>query len=516
MSQTKGTPLSREEINKQALATGHLMTDLGRRAARGSVIAVGAQVIEIIVTVATIVTLARLLTPVDFGLVAMAATVTAFISLFSTFGLQAATIQREELNQETVSALFYVNLALGIVIMLVAFAAAPVAAWGFNDERVSWLIVAFAIPIPLTAAAVQHRALLQRGMRWVPFQWTKLLAQFLGATVAILLAWKTDLGYWSLVAQAWVTSGLGLVFAWAICPWRPGSTARFGAARSALSFGLNLTGFNLVNYFHRQFDDVLIGWRWGAAELGYYTRAYKLLFLPISLISGPVASAVIPALSRLQGDALRWSNTYLEALGAVVLVSSGITALMIAAAYPLVDVLLGPGWSESAEIFRLLAISMFAATPMNATGWLYISLGQTRRMFKWALLYVPVLVLSFILGLPFGPEGVALSYSIAMCLGAYPCISYAARCSPINAKTIIRTIFWPTLAGILATCAGLAWSTGDTGVPVVDAIVTMVVTGAVYLICVAVIINIDPYHANLRKRLSERIMSINTRRLTKA
>src|SRR5690606_7649785 len=134
-------------------------------------------------------------------------------------------------------------------------------------DRVTWLVIALAVPIPVTAAAAQHNALLQRGMRWLALQLTGIAAQLAGAVATILLAWTTAVGYWALVAQAWVSAVLGLVLAWIVCPWRPSPVRDWQGARSALHFGLNLTGFNFLNYFHRQFDNVLIGWRWGATEL---------------------------------------------------------------------------------------------------------------------------------------------------------------------------------------------------------------------------------------------------------
>src|SRR5207237_344463 len=119
--------------------------------------------------------------------------------------------------------------------------------------------------------------------RWITIQWTGIVAQLAGALVGILLAWRTDLGYWALVGQAWVITTLSLVLVWVTCPWRPSIITQWGKVRPAIDFGLNLTGFNLVNYFHRQFDNVLVGWRWGPGEVGFYTRAYALLTMPLAI-----------------------------------------------------------------------------------------------------------------------------------------------------------------------------------------------------------------------------------------
>ena len=368
--------LRRGNANAAALSVDHLVTDLSRRTARGGVIAVVAQFCRILIQLAVAALLARLLAPSDFGLVAMATTLTAFVGMFTDLGLSAATVQQKEVGQSLVTALFYLNLAMGLFVMAVAMAAAPLAAWFFGDGRITTVVIALALSIPVAAVGAQHSALLQRGMRWGPIQWTPLVAQLAGGIAAVLLAWKCGMGYWALVAQSWVTTILTTVSMWWFCAWRPDLRVNWRGVRGALHFGLNLTGFNVINYFHRQFDNVLIGWRWGATDLGYYNRAYQLLTLPLTLVNGPVGSAVIPALSRLQEDPERWSRAYLKAFGAVNLLSAGITAVMIPTAQPMVRLLFGPGWEPTGHIFALLSISMFAATPMNTVGWVYMSLGQ--------------------------------------------------------------------------------------------------------------------------------------------
>ena len=473
------------EQNRQALATDHLVTDLGGRAASGGLIAIGAQAVRALLHLTTLAILARLLPPEDFGLVAMATTVTAFVGMFTELGLGAATVQRERIDQDTVSALFLVNICMGLVIMVAAVALAPVAAWFFDDHRVGPLVIALALPIPLVAASRQHAALLQRGMRWVALQWTAIGAQLSGAVIAVGLAWWSDLGHWALVSQSWVTAVMTLVLLWGVCPWRPSRIGNWRGARSAVAFGLHLTGFQFLNYFQRQFDDVLIGWRWGAADLGHYTRAYELLRLPLQLVRDPVASAVLPALSRLQDNPQRWRNAFLEAFGATMLFMSGVTAVLIATAEPLVVLVFGPAWEPAAEVLSLLAISLFGMTVLSGDAWIYLSLGKTRRMFLWNLcVATPTIIASFIIGLPYGPAGVALSYSVAVSLLAIPGLAVATRVAPVSLAEVLKTAGPVVAVGAIAAVSGCAapailpWQDP----PALQAfLVSGTVAGAVYL-----------------------------------
>ena len=214
--------------------TDHLNGDLGRRTAQGGIIAIVAQPIRMAIQFIAAAIMARLLAPEDFGLVAMAVAVTSFVAIFSELGLTSATIQRAKIDQDTVSGLFFISLGIGLLLMPVVCALAPVAAWFFKDARVSGLIIVLSVSFPLAALGSQHTALLLRSMRWMTLQWTGLAGHAAGALAGILVAWKTDLGYWSLVVTALVANIVSLSLLWTACPWRPSLVADWrGAALSA-------------------------------------------------------------------------------------------------------------------------------------------------------------------------------------------------------------------------------------------------------------------------------------------
>jgi len=452
MSQELAANASQADKNSRALATDHLMADLGRRTASGGAIAIGAQVVKMALQLATLAVMARLLAPEDFGLVAMAATVTIFVGLFTDLGLSAATVQRRDIDQGTVSALFYINLAMGALVMLAAMAAAPLAAWFFDDERVSWIVMALALQIPFAAASAQHNALLQRGMRWVAIQWTGIAAQFAGAAVGIALAWRTDIGFWALVVQGWVTVPLGLVLVWLVCPWRPGRVTSWTGTRSALKFGLNLTGFNLLNYFSRNADDVLIGWAWGAASLGLYNRAYMLMMSPITQLNAPLAKVAIPALSRLAGHDERYRDAYRRIVQKLLLLSLPLVGLLIGTADWVIELLLGPGWEGAVAIFFWLGIAALYQPLSNAIGWLFITQDRTRELRQWGLFSCLITIASFLVGLPFGPVGVAASYALAGLFIKLPVLFWwAGGSGPVHSRML-----WETLLTFLPLGVGTA------------------------------------------------------------
>jgi polysaccharide transporter, PST family len=496
--------MNRHERNRRTLNTDHLNRDIGRRAARGGIIAIAAQPIRMFIQFFITAVLARLLEPDAFGLVAMAAAVTGFVALFSELGLTSATVQRDQIDQDMVSGLFFIGLGVSIVLVPIVCAFAPIAAWFFNDPRVSGLIFLMSLSFPLAALGSQHTALLLRSMRWMALQWTGLVGHAVGGLAGILVAWKTDLGYWSLAVTTLVAQIVTLFLIWTVCPWRPSLVVDWRGARSSLHFGAYLAGFSLVNFFHRQLDNIIVGWRFGAAELGFYSRGYQLMLLPLNLFNGPLSAAIEPSLSRLQNEPDRWRQAFLDALGLLMFLGAGTAACLIAVSDPLIAIIYGSGWEKAAIIFRWLAVSLFAGIPMNASGWIYISLGKSRRMFAWSLIFVPIVGLGFLLAIPYGAVGIAASYAITMNLLLLPCFAFACRGSPVGFVDTIKVVLPLAACGVVAALAGI--SVSDRGHHIlVQLLLGVSVSGGVFLMLAGGVI----MRANIYRELRRRVVTLS-------
>jgi PST family polysaccharide transporter len=411
---------------------GDVVGDLGRHAARGSLTAIHTQIYRVLVQIAGMALLARLLTPRDFGLIAMATTVTSFAGMFADMGLSTATVQQKKIENGIISALFYINVGMGVGLALLCVAIAPIIAWIYGDDRLIALIIVLGLSFPVANAGMQHAALLQRRMIWGSLQWAPVIAQAIAAIVAVALAWLTNVGYWALVVQLWASTIVLTSLYWMSSGWRPSVSPDWRNARLSVQFGIRMMAYYFLNYFHRHFDKFLVGQSWGTLGLGYYSRAYQLLLLPITLIEGPIASVILPVLSRLQDDRERWNAAFMRVFLAANLLSSAFSTMLISSAEPLVQIVYGSQWRDAGPVFLYLSISLMAATPFNALTWVLVSLGQPHRLRKWGCIVTPIIVASFLAGLPYGPKGVALCYSIVMCLIAIPGIFFMSRSTPIR------------------------------------------------------------------------------------
>jgi PST family polysaccharide transporter len=492
--------MNRQERNRQILNTDHVMSDLGRRTAHGGIIAIAAQPIRIVMQFVFTAILARLLAPEAFGVMSMATAVTGLVSLFSELGLTSATVQRSHIDQNMVSGLLFLSLGISFILMPLVWAIAPLAASFFHDARVTSLIIVLSVSFPLSAFGSQHTALLLRSMRWMTLQWTGLAGHAVGGLAGILIAWKTDLGYWSLAITGLVAQVVTLSLIWAACPWRPGLVNNWSGARSSLHFGAFLAGFSILNFFHRQLDNVIVGWRFGATELGYYSRGYQLMLLPLTLFNGPLNAAIEPSLSRLQHEPERWRRAFLDALGLVMFLGAGVAACLIAVSDPLIATIYGPGWVRTATIFQWLAISILAGVPMNASGWIYLSLGQTRRMFIWSVFFVPIVGLGFVLAIPYGSIGIAISYAVSMSLLLIPCFAFACRGTPVSLLDTLTVILPLAGCGVIAALAGLWVSTHEQGV-LLRLFLGAATAGLTYLLLTAALITKAKMYRQLRDRV---------------
>jgi PST family polysaccharide transporter len=218
-----------------------------------------------------------------------------------------------------------------------------------------------------------------------------------------------------------------------------------------LSYGGNLTGFNIINYFSRNLDNTLIGKFWGAQQLGLYAKAYQLLLLPMEQINGPLGAVAMPALSRLADSPERYRAAYLKILEKLAMITMPGVVFMIATSDWLVLLLLGPQWRETGHIFMLLGIAAFIQPVTKTCWWLFSSQGRTREMLRVGVLVGGIAISAIIAGLPWGAIGVAAAYAVSdLCLVTPLIFWFVARRGPIRVGDFYRTIAPAACASVCA------------------------------------------------------------------
>jgi O-antigen/teichoic acid export membrane protein len=427
--------------NDRHFATDHLLTDLKGRTISGAFITIAAQGAQFVLSLVSIMVLARLLTPKDFGLFAMVTTVIGYLRVFKDAGLSTVTVQREGITHAQVSNLFWINVAVSGAISLVLAAGSPIVAWFYREPRLVPITLVLSSTFFLSGLTIQHTALLNRQMRFKAVAFIQVGSLLIGVAVGIGMAWL-GYNYWALVVSNLVTVVAAVPLTWFAIPWRPQRPSRRSGIRSLVGFGANLATGGFIYSLARGADGLLVGRFYGADSIGLYSRASALLNRPMDQFLTPISSVFVPTLSRVQTQPERYRYAFLRVYEAMALVGSFGTGLLLALARPLTLVVLGPKWEQAAAIFAGFTIAALYAPLGNASTWLFASQGRGKDWLLASSLFSLITVASFVAGLPFGPAGVAIVYSAVGLLLGLPVLYYfAGREGPVTTADLWNGFF---------------------------------------------------------------------------
>jgi len=419
------------------------------RAAKNIVITGSAQAWRFVTSFLLTVVTTRLLAPSDFGILAMAATATALITLVKDLGISQAIVQRDTISPGQINSLFWVSIAASILFALLLGASAPLVARFYAEPKVELLTIAFAALVLIGGPQSVPAAILNRNSRFNKLAVVDVASATTALAVGVggVLLWQS---YWALyvsAAAATIVSGFGI---WLASGYRPG-LPRFDAhTTQMLRFGSHISGFNLVNYLSRNCDTILIGRFQGIDQLGLYNRAYRLLLFPISQIHGPMGQVLVPLLSRLQADPNRYRSTYAEAVSLIMIIAQPGILFAIICAPEFFELLLGKQWIAAAPIFRWLGVAALHQVMTSTAGWLFLSQGRGSDYFRLGSYGAVLTVTSFVIGLPWGAVGVAASYTVANYVVLLPLIWISAgQRGPISSGDLVRLAI-PHAAAALA------------------------------------------------------------------
>lgn len=453
-----------------------------RTSVRGGLVTVIGQSITVAATLAGTVVLARLLAPEAFGLVAMATSVTAFATLFRDVGLSAASVQASEVSQEQRTALFWLNIGVSATIASFLCLSAPVIASYFRRPELTGILFALSPQFVISGAAAQHGALLARELRFGP----RAFSVALGATLTLVTAvGAAALGadYWALVIGSLSgTTGASAVLVVA-SKWRPSGRVKLSAVREMVRYGSHLTIFEIVNYFHRNLDNILIGRAWGASELGAYSRAYQLLMFPVSNIRAPINAVAFPVLSRLRESTVDYRRYFLRISFLVAGVTMPIAVVLFVMARDVVVLALGEAWLDVVGVFSVLALVAFVQPWAGLRGLVMMSMGQSQRYAVWGVVNAVAAGVGFVVGLKWKGVGVASAYAVVTYALLLPSTWWALRGSPVSQRAFFGTAAIPAMASVVSGLATLAAVPHAGEHPAMRVAVGALIFGVVYTAC---------------------------------
>lgn len=434
--------------------TDRVKGDLKGLSVRSGIFAMLAQVPTFLLHLLSIVVLARLLVPEDFGLIAMVTAFTSLVTMFESMGLSTAIVQKSSINHEQVSSLFWINVVIGIMLGVVTMALAPLLVWLYGRQELFLVTLVFACATALGGLANQHVGILQRKMRFGVLSTISVMSMTVGVLAGIIAA-MCGAGYWALVVMPVTNRICNILLVWIVSGWVPSMPKRGTGVRDIMDFGWKLTWSRIIYHFTGQIDYILVGKWLGAGPLGIYTKSYQLLTLPQSKIKAPVSNVVISALSRLNDSPERFARYYLRVIKGIAWLTAPLTGLLASVATDMIVVVLGDQWAQAGPIFKIFAFAAFFRPVHSSVIWIFTSCGEAIRFRNWSILLFAITALSVIIGLPYGIKGVAVAHTIGYIFFIMPwSFPYALRGTKISLKDVVRSVFMPVALGLLMYAVG--------------------------------------------------------------
>jgi len=369
------------------------------------------QVAGQIVSLGTVMVLARLLNPEDFGLVAMCYVVKVFAYIFASMGIGSAIIQRKNIDDIYLSTAYWVTFVAGIFIAVALAAASPIVAWFFKRTELVGIVIATSVIFFLGGISSIHRELLEKRMLFKHLSITDLLGAIAGSVVAILMALK-GMGYWSLVAQEIAAIGFKVPLLWKLTGWRPKLVFSRDRFKDLFGFSSYVLLSNVINFLNRNGDNIIIGRFLGATQLGFYDIAYNLMLKPLQYISYTTSRVLFPALSQIQDDKEMVRQIYIQTVRLISLMTFPMMIGLSILAPDLIILVYGPKWGGAIPVFKVLCFVGLWQSISTTVGTVLLSQGRSKLSFKMTMGISPFVWIAFIVGSLKGILGVAVAYAI--------------------------------------------------------------------------------------------------------
>jgi O-antigen/teichoic acid export membrane protein len=377
------------------------------------------QVVQFVVTII----LARLLTPEDFGLIALLAFFTSLSITFVQGGLSMALVQRQDTTHEEESAVFWCNLGASIVFAIILVAIAPFVAPFYGEPLLRPLMFVAAAQVVLSALGAVQTALLTRTLRFDQLTKTGIVSSLASGAAGVAAA-VIGLGVWALAIQMLVLAAVGSAMLWWVSNWRPAIRVRLSSVRHLFGFGFFVSVSSILEVLYQNGFALVIGKFYGVRDLGLFNRAATLQGLPTSVISAIISRVTLPLFAARADDLEALRRGFRMSLSLAMILSLPVMAGLALLPDLIILTLFGEQWLPAAPLLTIIAIGGMLM-PMHVINvQIILAQGNSKLFLKLEIQKKIVGVACLAVGSFFGIKGIAygvLVFSpIALYLNARP------------------------------------------------------------------------------------------------
>lgn len=424
------------------------MSDFRSRVLKALSWTAGGKVISQVISMGFGIALARMLTPDDFGLIAMMMVFTGFAGLLMDVGLGSALVQKKDVEEIHYNTVFWTNLALGAGLCALVFALSPSIAQFYGRPELTDVGHVLSFQFVLGALALVPRQRLVKNLSFQVTAVADLLGMIIGGLVAVFLVME-GYGYWALAWQPVILRFVATCYIWGVARWIPAFDFSRIALKELFGFSFYVFATRLLRYATMKADKLLAGKYIGGEAAGLLDKAQSMMLFPLQNVSHTVGSVMFPALSLIQSDKQRVRKVYLRSTQAIALLTFPMMAGIFAVAENFVLGVLGEQWSEMILLLQVLCLAGVARSIVTVTGSIYLALGRAKLQFNVNLLTRPIALAGVVCGLPWGVEGIVIGMTTATWINSLITLSIAGRLIDLSLLELMASFSRTAVAAIL-------------------------------------------------------------------
>lgn len=388
------------------------INDLKSKSVKSALFSSCSQIVSFLLTILSTVILARLLTPSDFGLIAIATIILLFLQLFADLGISTSILKQSRIRIIEITSLLYFNIFISFILCFIMYLSSSIMSNLYDNNQITLIIKVLSITFILNSIVPIYQSLLARQMKHKTITIINILSTFCTIVISIILAYY-GYSYWALVINLLCLPLFKSIFyIWAL-KWFPKPKFKLLWINKHYNFAKNITYYKFINYFTRNLDTILIGKFYNNFTLGNYNKAYQLLLLPVQQLRQPIYSSSMPILSSLRNKPEEYSNYFLKMLMILTFLTSVFVGWLFLNSAFIINILLGEQWELASLIFNILVISAFIQPIEAMLGLLLVSLEKSKEYVIYGLIYFSIICFSFILGVNYDIEIFVTFYVIA-------------------------------------------------------------------------------------------------------
>lgn len=396
--------------------------------------------------------LARLLTPEDFGVVALANVFLAFVQVFLNQGFPQALIQRKDLEPEHIDTAFWTNIAVGVVLAIAGVMAAPWVSAAFESPALTPILQWFSLLLIVSSLVDVQEALLERAFAYRYLAMRSLIGLGISGIVGITLA-LLGAGVWSLVAQQLIYETVGMLVLWQASNWRP--RLRFSSRhfQDLFQFGRNILAFNILGFINSRSDDLLIGYFLGPTALGFYSLAYRILSVLTQVLIETSERVALPTFSRLQRDLPQMRRAFYKVARITSLIAFPFFLGTAVLAPKIVPFIFGEQWLASVPVLQVLALVGIFRSLSRFKGAVFMAVGQPEWRVKLGLLSSSLNFIGFAIAVRWGIVAVSIAYLVRACV-MFPVVQFVlSRLIQVSIFKYLRQAIAPLAASLVMSAS---------------------------------------------------------------